>query len=174
MYKIKKTLRGLSFFAISVIITQSSCMQRPETVPESVKKEDIDDNYISGLSVEGYYFAGRTDAGISRIDPAVFKRGDDIYLVLTNVGKFKENNKGINKIELHMAVYNAIGEKIVEHRNILREDGLLDFEDNVATKPNARYTSNTSDEPGRYTFTLTVVDMLSKDSTTVNSEFFLE
>ena len=168
-----KKFRNIFFFGLAVFV--SSCSQNNETeVKDPAGIVNTQSSEFSGLTAQGYYFAGRTNSGIGRIDPPVFKKGDDIYLVAMNVGEFKKDKEGFNHVELHMAVYNDGGAQIVEHRNILGKDGAVELENNILEKPNARYKTKSDEPSGKYRFVLTVVDEISKDSTQISGEYFLE
>ena len=168
-----KKFKNLILFGLAVFV--SSCSQNNETgIQEPTGDLSTNSNEVSGLTAEGYYFAGRTNSGIGRIDPPVFKKGDDIYLVAMNVGEFKKDKEGFNHVELHMAVFNEGGAQIVEHRNILGKDGAVELENNILEKPNARYKTQKEEQSGKYRFVLTVVDEITKDSTQISGEYFLE
>ena len=56
------------------------------------------------ISIEDHTFARSDQSGQMVIvdDPVVFKRGEDVHLILLNVGPFKKDEAGLNWFDLDM------------------------------------------------------------------------
>jgi len=175
----KKLIKVLSIFSVFMLIMlnfwslQSCSDSNGNTSADSTKIEG-DTSPVNNLTIEGFYFAKKTESGVQKTEQPVFKRGDEIYLVLQNVGEFSRGTDGLNHIELHMSISNSIGEIVAKERNILKQKGNLDLKENIAKKPFAKYKSTKEDEPGTFRFTIAVVDLIKNDSTFVEADYFLE
>ena len=142
-----------------------------ETVPVDTKEENIQNKE---LQTEDYYFARTQNGETSRLGQPVFARGETVIFVLENVGELKVGSNNKHHVEIRMHVENQIGELIAFDKNLLSQKGMKLFKHNILKTPNARYRSTINDEPGRYTFTLTLVDFVAKDSLVIASQFILE
>jgi len=144
------------------------------SVDEALPVEKSNVKIEEKLKAEDYYFARRENGSVNRLAQAVFKRGESVYFVLKNAGKVKRGNNGKHHVEIRMKVENSIGEIIAINDNLLFEKGVRVFKNDVLKTPNARYNSTEIDEPGKYNFTLTLVDFVANDSLVIASQFILE
>ena len=51
---------------------------------------------------------------------------------------------------------------------------MYNFKNNMIKEPNATYSSDLKDKPGKYTMTVTIYDLIRKDSIVVSDDFYLE
>ena len=127
------------------------------------------------ISIEDYTFAstGEGDQLVIVDDPAVFKRGDAVHLVLQNVGPFKKGDDGLNWFELDMEIIGPDDVILLSKTGLLGDAGHVALVNDMAKSPYA--TCSTSDlAPGKYKFKLTIYDRIGKGKATQNAFFTLE
>jgi len=128
------------------------------------------------ISIEDYTFArtGDGDQLVAVDDPAVFKRGDDVHLVLQNVGPFKKADDGLNWFDLDMEITNPDGEILLSQTGMLGDNGHIALENNRAKSPFATCTTTPDVAPGKYKFKLTIYDKIGSGKATQTATFTLE
>ncbi|GEM_PF-1863432 len=170
-----KILMYLVFILLLGSIYSCSTPQNNEAV-EDPEKEDINihEDNSKKLHVDGFFFAKRKEKGISAVDPPVFRRGDEVFMVLQNVGVFSRADDSLNHVELHMNIRNSDGELVEQKRNILGNRGKKDLKNNILNKPYVSYRTILTEHEGTYHFILTVVDRVSLDSCVIEADYFLE
>jgi hypothetical protein len=170
-----ENLKYLLITSVFVSIFSCSGKQNNEKYSENEDNNiNIHENNQSQLNIDGFYFAKRKEKGVSRVDPPVFQRGEEVYLVLQHVGKFRRGDDSLNHVEFHMTVTNSLGEVIVDKNNILGSKGKKDLKNNILNNPFATYKTLLSEKPGTYHFKLTVRDLISLDSSVTEADYFLE
>jgi hypothetical protein len=128
------------------------------------------------ISIEDYTFArsGDGDQLIPVDDPAVFKRGEAVHLVLKNVGPFKKDDSGLNWFDLDMEIIGPDGEVLLSQTGLLGDGGHVALENNKAETPFATCTTNPDVAPGVYKFKLTIYDKIGSGKATQTASFTLE
>jgi hypothetical protein len=128
------------------------------------------------ISIESHTFArtGEGDQLVAVDDPAVFKRGDVVHLVLQNVGPFKKDEKGLNWFDLDMEIIGPDGAVLVSQTGMLGDNGHLALENNKAASPYAKFNAIPDFVPGKYKFKLTIYDKIGTGKATETAIFTLE
>lgn len=128
------------------------------------------------ISIENYTFARTGEGGQLEAvsDPVVFKRGDDVHLVLQNVGPFKKDESGLNWFDIDMKITAPDETVILEKTGMLGDAGHIVLENNRASSPYATCSTTTDLAPGKYKFTITIYDKIGKGTATQNAFFTLE
>jgi hypothetical protein len=126
------------------------------------------------LHIEDYDFSVRGNNKFIPYNKAIYQRGDEVYLVLKNVGPFARGKDSLNRAEMKMEILNAIGETVASRNNLFGERGHADFDNNILKQPYASYSTDNNDEIGKYTFKITVYDLIRGDSTSVSDDFYIE
>jgi hypothetical protein len=128
------------------------------------------------ISIEGYTFARTGDGNqlVAVDNPAVFKRGDAVHLVLKNVGPFKKTDDGLNWFDLDMEITGPDGAILLSQTGMLGDDGHVALENNRAKSPYATCTTTPDIVPGKYKFKLTIYDKIGSGKATQTSTFTLE
>jgi hypothetical protein len=127
------------------------------------------------ITVEDSIFA-RADAegNLSRVDSAVFKRGEAVNLVLLNVGKFKKGEDGKHWFDIDMEVIDPKGNVILSRQGLLGENGHILLPNDTAESPYGIFSTTEQIEPGIYKMKLTIYDKIGKGKATVTKSFTLE
>ncbi|PIQ78604.1 hypothetical protein COV82_00370 [Candidatus Peregrinibacteria bacterium CG11_big_fil_rev_8_21_14_0_20_46_8] len=128
-----------------------------------------------GLTFEGYTF-GRTtaDGQIEATETNVYKPGDQVHLILQNVGPFKADDEGKHHLEMDLEIENDAGEIIFEQKNILEETGITQLEQGIADTPYGTFHSNAALPLGTYTMMLTVYDKVGGGEVSQTAPFIFE
>ncbi len=166
---------ALSFSIITalifIVIISSSC-------GSDKKKTDVSDStkiqVVKPFSVGNYNFAILENAKFIPYNKAIYHRGDEVYMVLENVGPFAKDKDSLNHAEMKMEVTNSIGELVTRRENLFGSRGEGNFKNNILKSPYASYESDLKDKPGKFTLSVTIYDLLKKDSIVVSDDFFLE
>jgi hypothetical protein len=128
------------------------------------------------ISIESHTFArtGDGDQLVAVDDPAVFKRGDVVHLVLQNVGPFKKDEKGLNWFDLDMEIIGPDGAVLLSQTGMLGDNGHFALENNKAASPYAKFNATSDFAPGKYKFKLTIYDKIGTGKATETAIFTLE
>lgn len=126
------------------------------------------------FSVTDYNFAILQDTGFIKYNKAIYQRGDQVYMVLENVGPFARGADSLNHAEMKLEVTDAIGQVITIREGLFGKRGHGDFTNDFLDKPYAYYSSDLNDKPGKYSMTVTIFDLTRKDSIVIYDDFFLE
>ena len=128
------------------------------------------------ISIEDYTFArtGDNDQLVAVDNPAVFKRGDAVHLVLQNVGPFKKADDGLNWFDLDMEITGPDGVILLSQTGMLGDGGHIALENNRAKSPFATCTTTPDVVPGKYKFKLTIYDKIGSGKATQTAIFTLE
>ena len=126
------------------------------------------------LHIEDYDFSVKDNFKFIPYNKAIYQRGDEVYLVLKNVGPFVRGTDSLNRAEMKMEIFDALGDTVVVQENLFGERGHADFENNILKKPFAVFRPNNSNKIGKYTFKVTVYDLISGDSTSISDDFYIE
>jgi len=126
------------------------------------------------LQIEDYDFSILENRRFIQYNKAIYQRGDEVYFVLKNVGKFAKGSDGLNKAEMKLEVFDAIGQSITVRNNLFGISGHANFKNNILKAPYASYTSTNSNKIGKYTIKITVYDLIKGDSASISDDFFLE
>jgi hypothetical protein len=144
---------------------------------ESSDNQDDDSTKVlekKTFAVSDYNFAILQDSTFIPYNKAIYHRGDEVFLVLKNVGPFEIGSDSLNHADMKLMVTDAIGQVIILRDSLFGEDGHAKFENNMLKQPFGSYESGINDKPGKYTICLTIYDLVSKDSIPVSDDFFLE
>jgi len=126
------------------------------------------------LLVEDYDFAVFENNNFITYNKAIYHRGDEVFMVLKNVGQFARGKDSLNRAEMKMEIFDAIGQRITIRENLFGLRGHADFKNNILKKPYASYETDSKDKIGKYNFKVTIFDLISGDSTFVNDDFYIE
>jgi hypothetical protein len=128
------------------------------------------------ISIEDYTFARSGDSNqlVAIDNPAVFKRGDAVHLVLKNVGPFKKGDDGLNWFDLDMEITGPDGGILLSQTGMLSDGGHIALENNRAKSPYATCTTTTDVTPGKYKFKITIYDKIGSGKATQTATFTLE
>lgn len=126
------------------------------------------------FAVENYYFAIKENDKYRQYNKAIYHRGDEIYLLLNNVGTFARGKDSLNNADMIMTVKDAVGQVITTRKNLFGQNGHADFENNILNKPYASYESDVNDKPGKYSMTVIIYDLVKNDSIVIEDDFFIE
>jgi hypothetical protein len=128
------------------------------------------------ISIEDHTFArtGDGDQLIPIDDPAVFRKGDAVHLVLQNVGPFKKDDTGLNWFDLDMEIINPDGRILLSQTGMLGDGGHIALKNNRAASPYATFHTTPDITPGKYKFKLTIYDKIGSGKATLTAIFTIE
>ena len=72
---------------------------------------------------------------------------------------------------MKLEIFDAIGQVVSIRENLFGKRGHTDFKDNIIKKPYASYETDNDNKIGKYNFKITIYDLISKDSTSVEEQF---
>lgn len=108
------------------------------------------------------------------VKDGVFKKGEKIYFVLMNVGKFKPGKDGLNWFDIDVKITNNDGKVVFMKKNMLGEKGHVKLKDNMAKYPHIFVESPKSAESGKYRMQLKIYDKIGKGTLSVTETFMLK
>jgi len=164
-------LFGLLMASFVILMLCESCSSNEK------KSNDSDSStvqVVKPFSVGNYNFAILENTKFIPYNKAIYHRGDEVFMVLENVGPFVKDKDSLNHAEMKLEVTNSIGELIIRRENLFGARGENNFPNNMLKSPYASYESDQSNKPGKYTMSVTIYDLLKKDSIVVSDDFFLE
>jgi hypothetical protein len=127
------------------------------------------------LTVEQVLLAKDGTGGkLEPVDENVFKRGQNVNLVLLNVKGFKKGNDGKNKFDMDIQVKDAKSKVILSQSNLLGMEGHRDLPGNVARTPYGVFKTSNQLAPGNYIITLTLYDRVGEGVVTKNKTVTLK
>ena len=128
------------------------------------------------ISIEDHTFArtGDGDQLVAVDDPAVFKRGDAVHLILQNVGQFKKDDTGLNWFELDMEIIGPDNVVLFSQTGMLGDGGHIALENNRAKSPYGTFTTTPDMAPGKYKFKLIIYDKIGAGKATETAIFTVE
>lgn len=129
---------------------------------------------VRKLMIEDYDFAVLENKKFIPYNKAIYHRGDEIFMVLKNVGQFARGKDSLNHAEMKLEIFDAIGQRVTIRENLFGPRGHADFKENMLKEPYASYETDNSDKVGKYNFKVTIYDLVSGDSTSVSDDFFIE
>ena len=130
---------------------------------------------VGGLSFEGYTFGRSTaDQQIEATETTAFAPGDQIHLILKNVGPFQAGEDGKHRLDMDLEIKNADREIIFEQSDILGEAGVTELEQGIADTPYGTFHSGADLPTGKYTIKLTIHDKVGGGYVSQKASFTLE
>lgn len=126
------------------------------------------------LIIEDYDFAVMENNKFIPYNKAIYHRGDQVYMVLKNVGQFARDKDSLNHAEMKMEIFDAIGELITLRSGLFGAAGHANFENNILHAPYASYDTDDKDKIGKHTFKVTIYDIVTGDSSMVSDDFYIE
>lgn len=115
------------------------------------------------LKVEQVILARNGSNGkLEPVNRPVFKRGESVNIVLLNVQGFQKGSDGKNRFDLDMEVKDPQGKVILSRQRLLGQDGHRNLPRNIARSPSGIFNTTEKLEPGTYTLTLTLYDLVGK------------
>ena len=128
------------------------------------------------ISIEDYTFArtGENDQLVTIEDPALFKRGEAVHLVLLNVGPFKKDSTGLNWFDIDMEVTGPDGSTVISEKGLLGDNGHLNLDNNMASSPYSTCYTTEDLAVGEYKFKMTIYDRIGSGKATQTATFKLE
>ena len=130
------------------------------------------------LAVEAAILA-KQDESTGKLEPienGVFQKGDQVNLVLVNVGKFEKGEDGKNRFDLDIQIKDSQGEVIGAQEGVLGDQGHIALPNDIAKSPVGFVDATTTEklEPGEYTIEITVRDKIGGDSVSRSKTFTLQ
>ncbi|MEN8121178.1 MAG: hypothetical protein ABFS35_12555 [Bacteroidota bacterium] len=129
---------------------------------------------VRKLLIEDYDFAVLENKKFIPYNKAIYHRGDEVYMVLKNVGQFARGTDSLNHAEMKVEIFDAIGQRVSIGENFFGSKGHANFDDNIIKQPYAWHETDLNDKVGKYNFKVTIYDLISGDSTSVSDDFFIE
>ncbi len=157
--------------SIFIVMLCGSCSSNEKKTNDS---DSTTVQVVKPFSVGNYNFAILENTKFIPYNKAIYHRGDNVYMVLENVGPFAKDKDSLNHAQMKLEVTNSIGEVITVNDTVFRSHGHKNFLNNIIKSPYALYESDKNEKPGKYTMTVTVYDLMKKDSIVVSDDFFLE
>ncbi|MCF6242435.1 MAG: hypothetical protein L3J74_13935 [Bacteroidales bacterium] len=155
---------------IALIFLSNACGNNSQNNSATQQKPNTNQK----LHIEDYDFSVYGNNKFIPYNKAIYQRGDDVYFVLKNVGPFARGKDSLNRAEMKMEILDAISETIAFKNNLFGERGHADFDNNLLKQPYASYSTDSKDKIGKYTFKITVYDLVRGDSTSVSDDFYIE
>ncbi|MCK4870743.1 MAG: hypothetical protein KAS93_06510 [Gammaproteobacteria bacterium] len=128
-----------------------------------------------GLTVQKTVLAKQMASGkIVPVPDKTFKRGERIYYVLLNVGKFKKDAQGLNWFDMNVQVKGPDGKIIMAKENLLGDKGHIALANDIARTPHGIFVTTQKLQPGSYTIKITIFDKIGKGSASKSTTFTLQ
>ena len=127
-----------------------------------------------GLQIEDSMLARYEGGEWHPVDDAVFNKGDEIGLILLNVGKFSRGEDGLNWLDIDVELKDPSGKVILSEEGILGSSGKADLKDDIAPKPVGSVNTIDDMETGKYTIKVTVHDKVSGNKASTSRTFMIE
>ncbi len=159
-----------TFTIISVFFATCNDKKSDKSVEQSTEQAPE----VRPFSIENYNFAIKKNGKFIQYNKAIYQRGDEIFLVLKNVGSFARGTDSLNRAEMTVEVKDAVGQVISPKRKLFGNKGHADFKDNILKSPYAAYTSDSKDKPGKYSMYITIYDLVKNDSIVIEDDFYIE
>lgn len=156
--------------------TNSPAASAPATTPSpSPSVAPAASPNAQGLRIERAVLAKKgADGKLEPVENGVFKRGDEVYLVLLNVGKFKQGEDGKNKFDLDLEAKDPSGKVILAKKEGLGEQGHVALPNSIAKTPYGSLITKPNMQPGKYSITLTIYDKLAGSKAIETKDFTLQ
>jgi hypothetical protein len=170
-------MRKTNLFILFIIIISGLIMLPPACGTSEDQKDETDTvkNFVAkSFSVGNYNFAIRENNKFIPYNKAIYHRGDEVFLVLENVGPFLLGPDSLNHAEMKLKVTDAIGQPIVARDSLFGAAGHKRFVNNTIPSPYGSFESLQKNLPGKYTICVTIFDLIRKDSIVVCDDFYLE
>ncbi len=113
------------------------------------------------------------DGTVDFLDDPLYIRGEPVHFALTNVGKFKRDEEGLNWVDLDLKVINPDGDTVMLKKGLLGKGGHLKLEDDIAPSPSGVYIPSRKVIKGTYKVYLTVYDRIGGESVSDSGTFRL-
>ena len=127
-----------------------------------------------GINAEGGgSFAKMTGDTLTPVKEPVFKRGENVYYVMFNVGPFKEGEDGKCWMDVDMRIRGPDDEIILQEEHLLGEKGRLVLQEGYAKSPFGAYETTNALKPGRYEMTVSIYDRIGEGVVTKINSFEL-
>jgi len=137
-------------------------------------KNQQEKKLVRKLLIEDYDFAVLENKKFIPYNKAIYHRGDEVFMVLKNVGQFARGADSLNHAEMKLEIFDAIGQSVTIRKNLFGPRGHADFKENMLKQPYASYETDNNDKIGKYNFKVTIYDLISSDSTSGSDDFFIE
>lgn len=126
------------------------------------------------LKVNGSFLGKKNAEGkVIPVNPGIFKRGEDIYFVLLNVGRFKKGADGKHWLDMDILVGNSQGKIIAFRKNMLGGKGRTTLKDDVAVAPYGTVNINSKVPAGTYQIKLTIYDKVARTTVSASKSLTL-
>lgn len=103
-----------------------------------------------------------------------YTRGEKIYFVLLNVGKFQQDAQGLNNFDMDMKITNSDGKVVLERKALLGKNGHVKLPNDTAASPHVMVPTSENVKPGKYKITVTIYDKIGKGSASESATFDLK
>jgi hypothetical protein len=113
------------------------------------------------------------DGRIVVVSDGVFRRGENVNLVLRDVGPFQKGTDGKHRFDIDMLVKDPSGKTVLEQKGLLGENGHRLLENDIASSPYGIFNTHVGLAPGIYQMTLTISDKIGGAQVVVTKPFIL-
>ncbi len=171
----KKSIINLIYYiAIAGILSllSANCNNSDNENTENVEVKTMQKS--KPFSVGNYNFAIKENGRFVNYNKAIYHRGDEIFLVLSDVGTFERDADSLNHAEMKMIITDAVGQVVSKRDHLFGKKGHANFKNNMLKSPYASYSSDSNDEPGKYSIKVVVYDLVRNDSIEIEDDFYIE
>ncbi len=170
-----KNIKFLNYILLCagvLILLSASCddTKSDKTADTEVKETPL----VKPFSVANYNFAIKENGKFVNYNKAIYQKGDEIFLVLSDVGTFARGDDSLNRAEMKMIVKNGVGQVISMRDKLFGSRGHGNFTNNILQSPYASYSSDSKDQPGKYSMQIVIYDMVKNDSIVIEDDFYIE
>ncbi len=161
----------LLFIAIITSLS-TSCDKTNNTETTDVKVKET--TQVKPFSVGTYNFAIKENGKFINYNKAIYHKGDEIFLVLSDVGTFARGDDSLNRAEMKMLVKDGVGQVISMRDKLFGSRGHGNFNNDILQSPYASYSSDSKDQPGKYSMMVVIYDLVKNDSIVIEDDFYIE
>ncbi len=165
-------LNCILLFAGALILLSTSCddTNNDKTTDVEVKETP----QVKPFSVGNYNFAIKENGKFVNYNKAIYHKGDEIFLVLSDVGTFARGDDSLNRAEMKMLIKDGVGQVISMRDKLFGSRGHGNFNNDMLKAPYASYSSDSKDKPGKYSMTVVIYDLIKNDSIVIEDDFYIE
>lgn len=128
-----------------------------------------------GLNFDDALLARMNEEGVLMpTEKAEFQRGENVHLVLLNVGKFKKGEDGKHWFDMNVQVVGPNDQIVLEQEDLLGENGHIVLPDDMAASPYGLFNTSDQLDVGGYTMEVTIIDKVSGGTANAKKSFELK
>jgi len=111
---------------------------------------------------------------LARTQNEIFKKGEQVYLVLLHVGKFKQGKDGLNWFDINAKVTAPDGEVIFSKKDMLGKRGNIKIANGIVRSPHVIFKTSDLLSSGEYKIRMTIYDKIGSGIVSVGRKFILK